>query len=236
MMPGIGRPWWEKATADDVVTVGAQLGRPATGLLAVAARCRFGQPAVVVTAPAVEGPDGVLEPFPTTFWLTCPYLAEEVSRLESQGWIARLSGEFKRDPQKAAALRAAHEGTAELRRQMVTPPIMERLERISPHAVRRLASAGVAGSRHFEAVKCLHAHLADHLGRGGNPVGRRVVELLDEHGVTLSGSPACRTEQAGACPARLPEGRSVSYNEGRSPILQQVFEDAGVAKRQTRGT
>ncbi|WP_324669143.1 DUF501 domain-containing protein [Geochorda subterranea] len=189
-------PWWESPSDSDLAAVQAQLGRHPQGMVAVAARCRFGRPTVVVTAPVVDGRAGRPEPFPTTFWLTCPYLVEAVSRLESTGWIARISQAIKADPAARQALRAAHEGAARLRSSLLTREMTRRLERLSPAAVQRLAQVGVAGSRQREAVKCLHAHLADHLGRSGNPVGRRVAALLAERGVWLSGSPACASEYA----------------------------------------
>ena len=226
--------WWEPATEQDLRVVAGQLGRRPHAVVAVAARCRFGRPAVVVTAPVIEGPDGRVEPFPTTFWLTCPYLVDAVSRLESSGWIARISREMKADPVALRQLQAAHEGAARLRRELMTPAMVRRLEALSPHAPARLASVGVAGSRDFDAVKCLHAHLADYLGRGDNPVGRRVVRLLAQAGVSLSGSAACPSEAGGeGC---LIGHAPVPYNEGRNPSGQRRQHDAGVAKRQTRGT
>mgnify|MGYP001953669601 CR=1 FL=1 len=191
---GAWKPWWESPSDSDRAAVWTQLGRRPQGMVAVAARCRFGRPTVVVTAPVVDGPGGRPEPFPTTFWLTCPYLVDAVSRLESTGWIARISQEIKADGAAREALRAAHEGAARLRSSLLSGEMARRLESLSPAAVERLTQVGVAGSRQWEAVKCLHAHLADHLGRSDNPVGRRVAALLAERGVSLSGSPACASE------------------------------------------
>ena len=57
----------------------AQLGRGVRGSVAVAARCRYGLPAVVRTAPLL--PDGT--PFPTLYWLACPAARVAVGRLEA---------------------------------------------------------------------------------------------------------------------------------------------------------
>ncbi len=47
-------------------------------------------------------------------------------------------------------------------------------------------------------VKCLHAHLADHLVRGdANRVGARVVKLLSDEGVTLEGEEECWKQRCG---------------------------------------
>ena len=38
------------------------------------------------------------EPFPTTYWLTCPEAGKAVSRLEADGWIARFNERERTDP------------------------------------------------------------------------------------------------------------------------------------------
>ena len=56
-----------------------------------------------------------------------------------------------------------------------------------------LGETGVAGMRRTDGVKCLHAHLADYLGRSKansravNPIGRAVAELLLRRGIDLLG-------------------------------------------------
>jgi hypothetical protein len=40
-------------------------------------------------------------------------------------------------------------------------------------------------------VKCLHAHLADHLVRGQNVIGERIKSKLLEKGVSLDGNAEC---------------------------------------------
>ena len=74
------------------------------GSVAVAARCRYGLPAVVRTAPLL--PDGT--PFPTLYWLACPAARVAVGRLEAAGWNAALSERVAAEPDLAAAHAAAH--------------------------------------------------------------------------------------------------------------------------------
>ena len=186
--------WWEPATEEDVAVISRQIGRPARGVLAVAVRCRFGQPVVAVVAPVLwdDGrPGGPPVPFPTTFWLTCPYLVAEVSGLESAGWIGRLEQEVGRGGRLAQELARAHEEAARIRRALASGQAVRELSRVSTGAARRLFDSGVAGIRHPLGIKCLHAHLAHHLALSANPVGRRVVELLLDHGVSLAGSERC---------------------------------------------
>ncbi|HEY8486620.1 MAG TPA: DUF501 domain-containing protein [Limnochordales bacterium] len=203
-------PWWELPSPHDVATIGAQIGRPARGVLAVAWRCHEGKPGVAVVAPVIAGersfkiskpdsdipndpPGGPWVPFPTTFWLCCPAVVARVSMLESTGWIQRLEQELRAHPEAARELEAAHREAARLRQQLlaVQPELRRRAADMGPGALRRLVESGVAGIRHPQGVKCLHAHLADFLGRWRNPVGRRVAELLVE-GVAANAAQPCR--------------------------------------------
>lgn len=183
-------PWWQAPGPEDIEAVSQQIGRPARGVVAIAARCRFGNPMVIAVAPLIDR-----EPFPTTFWLTCPYLVECVSALESEGAIRRLAAQVRSDPDFARKLGQAHRAAAELRVQMAGETDLRRLEELSPRAASRVTQTGVAGIRHPSGIKCLHAHLADHLGRGFNPVGQQVAALLASRGVDLRGSASCRFER-----------------------------------------
>ena len=69
----------------DLETLTKQLGRPPRGLVGVAVRCPFGRPAVVEQASYL--PNG--EPFPTTYYLTCPFAVERVGAVEAGGGVDR---------------------------------------------------------------------------------------------------------------------------------------------------
>ena len=64
---------------DDREIVARQLGRSPRAFRRVAVRCPFGRPAITEQQPYDD--DG--EPFPTTYYLTCPHLVAAVSRLEA---------------------------------------------------------------------------------------------------------------------------------------------------------
>jgi exopolyphosphatase/guanosine-5'-triphosphate,3'-diphosphate pyrophosphatase len=142
----------------DVVAVRTQLGREPTTPFVVVARCTGGHPLVIRNA--VRGPDGT--PFPTTWWLTCPDAVKAVSRIESEGWIARLNERIDHDPAFAAAVEAAH---AEAAAERAT-------ELPDAHGW-----GGVGGTR--RGLKCLHAHYAHHLAGGDDVVGRWVAERIE---------------------------------------------------------
>jgi hypothetical protein len=135
---------------DDERVVSWQLGRPARAFRRVAVRCAHGFPAVTEQSPFT--PDG--QPFPTTYYLTCPWLVGAISRLEAGGGVARWARAAEADPALAASLRRAD---AEQRR---TRPELD---------------VGIGGTRRPGALKCLHAHAAFALARPGYELGERVL-------------------------------------------------------------
>jgi uncharacterized protein len=140
---------------DDERVVSWQLGRPARAFRGVAARCAYGFPAVTEQAPF--GDDGA--PFPTTYYLTCPWLVAEIARLEAGGGVERFSRAATQDPELALSLADAD---AEQRRLRPELPV------------------GIAGSRTRENLKCLHAHAAFALARPGYRLGERILDEVDE--------------------------------------------------------
>ncbi len=138
---------------DDVQIVERQLGRRPRAFRRVALRCPFGRPAVVEQAPY----DGDGRPFPTQFWLTCPYLVAAISRLEAAGGVERWTRAAVEEPALGRSLAAAD---AEQRR------------------IRLELDAGIGGSTRSGSLKCLHAHAAFALARPGYELGDRILAEL----------------------------------------------------------
>ena len=140
---------------DDRAIVGRQLGRPPRAFRRVAVRCPYGYPAVTEQEPYDE--DG--RPFPTGFWLTCPYLVTAISRIEAAGGVERWTRAAAEDAGLAASLARAH---AEQR------------------ALRPELDLGVAGTRSgASGLKCLHAHAAFALARPGYELGERILAEVE---------------------------------------------------------
>ena len=148
----------------DLRIVAEQLGRPPTVPFTVTARCPGGHPLVIRNGPFDDRGD----PFPTTFWLTCPDAVRAVSRVEAEGWIARLNERIAADAGFADAVARAHVEYA--RERARTDPRAE-------------GHGGVGGTR--RGLKCLHAHYANHLAGGEDVVGAWVAGTVepihDEH-------------------------------------------------------
>ena len=121
----------------------------------MAARCAYGFPAVTEQAPF--GPDG--EPFPTTYYLTCPWLVSGIARLEAGGGVERFSGLAASDPELGRSLAEADEEQRRLRPEL---------------------DVGIAGSRSRENLKCLHAHAAFALARPDYELGDRILAEAGE--------------------------------------------------------
>jgi exopolyphosphatase/guanosine-5'-triphosphate,3'-diphosphate pyrophosphatase len=160
----------------DLVQVEAQLGRKPLTSFTVVARCPPGHPLVIRNHPL----DHAGNPFPTLYWLTCPEAVTAVSRVESEGWIKRLAERARSDPEFGFALEEAHRIYAEERGRW---------------AKGAQAWGGVGGTR--TGVKCLHAHYANYLAGGDDPVGLWVAQRVE---------PIHHEVPAGVCVAAIDVG------------------------------
>ena len=147
------RPPFDPPSDRDVAVVTAQLGRPARGVIGIAARCVCGNPTVVATSPRLD--DGT--PFPTLYYLSHPAATSTVSTLEATGVMAELTEVMAEDVELAAAYRAAH--------------VSYLADRESIQVVDEVAGFSAGGMP--DRIKCLHALVAHSLaaGPGVNPIG-----------------------------------------------------------------
>jgi hypothetical protein len=153
----VTRPPFDPPSDADIAEVSRQLGRPARGVVGIAARCVCGRPTVVATSPRL--PDGT--PFPTIYYLSHPAATASLSTLEATGVMPQLAAELA-DEQVAAAYRSAHESYLADRESIAVVPEI----------------AGYSAGGMPERVKCLHALAAHALaaGPGVNPIGDRALE------------------------------------------------------------
>jgi len=169
----------EPLSLNDKKVVAKQLGRVPRGLLGIERRCPHGYPQVVLVYPLVEG-----KPFPTLFWLTCPFLTKQIDRLEAEGWIKRMEKLLEEEEALATRFREAHHAYITERNRLLSPEDRASLEETG--MLKDLLEKGIGGTADFARVKCLHLHVAHAIARD-NPIGDRVLEALSEH--------ACPPEQ-----------------------------------------
>jgi len=160
----------------DLAVIARQLGRAPRDLNGVAARCPFGYPAVIETAPLLS--DGA--PNPTLFYLVCPTMVTAVSRAEACGAVRRLKSLCQTDADLGATLAA------------VTRLYRERRARAAgllgePLGPSVRPDAGIGGPVGPEVASCLHAYaaaflavrsgwLSDDPGAAGPPLSEAVKE------------------------------------------------------------
>jgi len=153
---------------DDRAIVASQLGRPPRAFSRVATRCPFGLPAVTEQQP--YDPRG--EPFPTTYYVTCPHLVSAIARLEAAGGVERWSAAVPEDDALAASLARATGEQRQLRHALADGALG-----VDGGASLEL---GIGGSRSPERLKCLHAHVAFALARPDYVLGERILaEVTD---------------------------------------------------------
>ena len=152
---------------DDRGVVSWQLGRPARPFRRVAARCAHGFPAVTEQEPFdVHG-----QPFPTTYYLTCPHVVAAVARVEARGGVGRWTDAVEQD----AALAASVDRAAAEQRALRQALAHGRVGRDGGTSLE----LGIGGARRPAQLKCLHAHVAFALARPGYELGERVLAELE---------------------------------------------------------
>jgi uncharacterized protein len=140
---------------EDQDVVARQLGRRPRAFRRVAVRCPYGRPAV--TEQSAYDESG--EPFPTSYWLTCPQLVAALARIEAAGGVERWTRAAEEDPELAASLRWVHEEQRRIRPEL---------------------GLGVGGARpDSRGLKCLHAHAAFALAHPGYVLGERILAEVE---------------------------------------------------------
>ncbi|TLM98604.1 MAG: DUF501 domain-containing protein [Actinobacteria bacterium] len=145
--------------AADAATVAAQVGRAPRDPWRVAVRCSHGFPSVIAS-PSVLA-DGT--PFPTLYWLTCPFVAETASAEESAGGCSAWASRLAATPSLAETMRAADAALRDLRAT-------------ESGGTDSCGSVGIAGQRDPLATKCIHAHAALALAGLADPIGTELLE------------------------------------------------------------
>jgi hypothetical protein len=111
-----------------------------------------------------------MKPFPTSFWLVCPYLSKILGALESAGGVKEM--------ERAAA---GHEKDwlrydvlyARVRLSTLTGAQRAYLSRMRPNLFRAVCRSGAVGAVSSEGslhVKCLHIQMASYMGLGWHPL------------------------------------------------------------------
>ena len=115
-------------------------GRAPRAFRRVVVRCPYGAPAVTEQDP--YDADG--EPFPTTYYLTCPHLVAAIARIEAAGGVERWSDRVAADEALAASLARATEEHEDPRRELAAGRVGRDDGAVARSRHRRLAIASPA--------------------------------------------------------------------------------------------
>jgi hypothetical protein len=151
----------------DTEVVERQLGRKPRAFRRVVVRCPFGLPAVTEQEPY----DREGEPFPTTYYVTCPQLVAAIARIEATGGVERWGRAVQADPELAVSLEQATEEQRALRVALADG-------RTGRDAGASL-HLGIGGSASPAHLKCLHAHAAFALARPGYALGDHILAEIE---------------------------------------------------------
>ncbi len=136
-----------------------------------AMRCSFGFPQVVESFPVKNE-----RPFPTLFYLSCPYLVYHVSQLEEKGLIDIFEEE------NMPLYEEAHALYKKIRKQILNSSYG------FSDVYGRYSGAydkGIGGIENSRSLKCLHLQLATTLGGIRTEAGIKVADILNNSGIGL---------------------------------------------------
>jgi hypothetical protein len=167
--------------ADNARIVEQQIGRTPRGFLKVESYCQYGYPKVIQVYPLLREGEK-FEPFPTLFWLTCPIIVEQISRIEEERAVDALEKELSENPALQAEYERDHRCYASERFALLKPE--DKAFLAERGLIETLRDRGIAGIQDLHYVKCLHTHYAHHLARG-SLIGR----LLEEHHAIVECNP-----------------------------------------------
>jgi len=136
-------------------------------------RCHYGFSQVIESFPLKDG-----EPFPTTYYLTCPHLRYHISKLEESGVISVLDHLKHTEAYKQLDDYYTKERKSRLSHSLLdSQQVLEKYE--------DALTLGIGGIKDQRGIKCLHLHAATYLAKLEDPVGHRVMDLLKEAGVMM---------------------------------------------------
>lgn len=132
---------------------------------------------------ALDGDDesGIIEPFPTQYWLTDPRLRMLISALEisEDCNVKTMEAKLRSNPEYANSMERAHKSYGQERWLLLTDADRKAVtERRWDGALGPVR--GVAGISNYKGVKCLHAHAAHFLaGCEDNLVGKWTIKEVE---------------------------------------------------------
>ena len=138
-------------------------------ILGAAKKCKFNHVQVITCSPIAKK----LRPFPTSFWLTCPYLIKLAGKIESQCGIMKLE-KFLLDNNLFHEWNQYNLLHQLIRVNLLDKKLQEFLRKYKSSLYKSLMRGGVGGTKYFFSeinIKCLHLQTASFLALNYHPAG-----------------------------------------------------------------
>lgn len=175
--------------------------------------CKYGHPQAFGFHPT-NGPKVVSG----LFRLSCPLLCQAIDEWEGEGGVRQMSDWLRSDDRdrgkewKRVGYEKANEMQKRIRAELAEDDRGKLVSRMGEFNAQRFMESGVAGipSSQTYNVKCIHAHVADHLcrcpssnsdanamretaedGSEGNIIGKQALRTLEERGLPIMGNDVC---------------------------------------------
>lgn len=170
----------------------------------VSSSCRYGFPQAFGFHPT-NGPKLVSG----LFRLSCPLLVQHIDDWEGQGGVREMTDWLRNDVsgEKRMGYERANEIQKQIRTELVADDYDKLVSSMGEYNAGKFLESGVAGipSSQTYNVKCIHAHVADHLCRApqpnnqntntsteGNIIGEHALNILqNQRGVPTLGNDVC---------------------------------------------
>jgi len=168
----------------------------------VSSPCRHGFPQAFGFHPT-KGPKLVSG----LFRLSCPLLVQQIDEWEGQSGVREMTDWLRNDVNgdKQKGYERANEMQKQIRTELVADDYDKLVSRMGEYNADKFLESGVAGipSSQTYNVKCIHAHVADHLCRSsqsnntntsseGNIIGEHALNILqNQRGVSTLGNDVC---------------------------------------------
>ena len=132
-------------------------------------KCCFNHAQVIICKPLSKS----LRPFPTTFWLMCPYLIKLAGTVESQGGVSELE-KFLTTRKLNHQWREYNFEHQRIRLKLTNKNLAKFMRKYHGKIFKSLIRGGVGGIRYDTEkinVKCLHLQTASFIALGHHPGG-----------------------------------------------------------------
>ncbi len=167
---------------DDIETIKRQLSTDSISITGIIERCKWGFPSIILLYPlrSADKPEAKKDlnfmSLSTLIWLTCPYLNDRIHKLESEGYIKKVTDFINNNRDFVSKMQFAHAHYFYLRKK-VYRYFLGDVSSIDENS--RLFNTGIGGISDIENIKCLHLHYAHYRICNENYAGRITYELLD---------------------------------------------------------